>query len=262
MAKINLLGVVLFMLCACISTAQSYMHQQESLPCVRKKMTIVAHVFKDSLGQDNVTQADIVAAIQGLNDYFNPIQVSFELCDYRVLPTFEHDTVNTMAEVGDIVSKYNINYRINFYFARQLNIISGEAGFAFGLLNPTGGTAIFIDKDDGVNASTFGHEMGHFLTLAHTFEGNGVELVNSTNCATAGDGICDTPADPFVPGEPMLEYVQNCRFISLKKDANGEYYNPDLGNIMSYYECNTCGFTWQQLDKMAQYILANCMTIW
>jgi hypothetical protein len=102
-----------------------------------------------------------------------------------------------------------------------------------------------------------------FFSLKHTFEGNGSELVDGSNCTVEGDGICDTPADPYVEGEDLALYVDNtCRFISNKQDLAGNYYNPDLGNIMSYYECDTCGFTWGQLTAMAQAYLASAIKFW
>ena len=159
------------------------------------------------------------------------------------------------------MTKYHADYRLNFYF---LAVLGGSeaAGFAAGSIGDAQGSGIFISKLLGVTSGTFAHEMGHFCSLQHTFEGNGAELVDGSNCATEGDQICDTPADPFMPGAPMTDFVKDCRFISLLVDANGEYFNPDLGNVMSYYQCNTCGFTWMQLDRMAQVIRSSAMGQW
>lgn len=254
--------VVIFILLSSntVCYSQSYTYQHETLPCVKKKFSIVAHVFADSLGNYDASQGSIEGAIQGMNNFFAPIMVSFELCDYRKHPNFEHDTINGEPEFDVIKAKYHADYRINFYFLSKLN--STEAGLASGSIGDPFGSGIFIDKMTGISAGVFSHEMGHFCSLAHTFAGNGDELVDGSNCLTAGDGICDTPADPFGAGEPMEDYVIDCRFINEKVDANGEYYNPDLGNIMSYYQCNTCGFTWGQLDKMAQVILSSAMDMW
>jgi hypothetical protein len=50
------------------SYAQSYTQQHETLPCLNKKFSIVAHIFSDSLGNYGVTEGDINGAVAGMND--------------------------------------------------------------------------------------------------------------------------------------------------------------------------------------------------
>ena len=106
------------------------------------------------------------------------------------------------------------------------------------------------------------HEFGHFFTLMHTFDhANGIELVTRTggNCAIAGDGICDTDADPSdlksnqVNGS-VLTY-KNCIVTSSTRDANNQAYTPPFDNTMSYYD-NSCGlkYTPQQYARMQSSI--------
>lgn len=92
------------------------------------------------------------------------------------------------------------------------------------------------------------HEMGHVLSLAHTHEGGGSELVDGSNCATAGDQVCDTPADP---GGGFT----GCTYTGTAVDANGDPYNPLTNNMMSYMasSCRT-SFTPGQGDKMREYL--------
>jgi len=55
------------------------------------------------------------------------------------------------------------------------------------------------------------HEFGHVLGLWHPYEGQfGIECTSGSNCHTAGDLICDTPASPAVHG--------------LNTKATGEFY--------------------------------------
>ncbi|NUQ64838.1 MAG: hypothetical protein HUU20_20435, partial [Pirellulales bacterium] len=223
-----------FTLLACFSLffanlqAQSYTFQHESLPCLNKKFTIVAHIFKDTLGNYGVAEADIIKAVQDMNPFFAPICVSFEVCEFRYHDNKQHDILeDTNTELPQLKTQYHADRRINMYFVTFFSSDIGACGNADlgGIGNPTS-SGILIRKDC-VNARTFAHEMGHFFSLQHTFEGNGTELVNGTNCTTAGDGLCDTPADPYIPTEPLSSYVDdNCVFISPKTDANGEYYNP------------------------------------
>ena len=244
--------------------AQSYAFQHESLPCLNKKFTIVAHVFKDSLGNAGVSEDDIRQAIADINPFFAPICVSFDVCEFRYHDNWQHDVLEDPdTEIPQLKTKYHADYRINMYFVTFFTSDINACGLAdLGGITSAAGTGIVFRKDC-INARTFAHEMGHFFSLKHTFEGSGAELVDGSNCDTAGDGICDTPADPYVAGQPLANYVDaECNFINTQTDANGDYYNPDLGNIMSYYECDTCGFTWEQLFNMAQTYLNSGVKYW
>ncbi len=100
------------------------------------------------------------------------------------------------------------------------------------------------------------YEFGHYFGLLSTYQGNGSELVDGSNCETEGDLICDTPADPYINDGSIHQYTQACIFVSDKLDANGQFYEPDVGNYMSHYgsQCE-CGFTFQQYSKMAETYL-------
>jgi hypothetical protein len=91
------------------------------------------------------------------------------------------------------------------------------------------------------------HEVGHNLGLLHTHEtSSGFEYVDETNCATAGDAVCDTAADPNLSGKVNSK----CEYIATNKDPNGQYYNPPVNNVMSY-TVDSCRkvFTSQQWDR-------------
>ncbi|TNE57550.1 MAG: hypothetical protein EP344_11050 [Bacteroidetes bacterium] len=244
--------------------AQSYMFQHESLPCLNKKFTIVAHIFRDSLGNAGADEMQIRQALADANPFFAPICASFEICEFRYHDNWQHDVLEDPdTEIPQVKTKYHADYRINMYFVTFFTSDDNACGLSdLNGIGSAAGTGIVLRKDC-INARTFAHELGHFFSLLHTFEGNGTELVDGSNCDTEGDLICDTPADPYVAGEPLANYVDpDCKFINTQTDANGDYYNPDLGNIMSYYECDTCGFTWEQLNKMAQAYLTAGVKFW
>ena len=106
------------------------------------------------------------------------------------------------------------------------------------------------------------HELGHNFGLFHTFgfPGSGTsptdELVTrgaGANCTTAGDQICDTPADPYYTPGAKLTYVNGCPQYDLNstaRDANGEAYSPSITNIMSYYFPCTQDFTPGQYERI------------
>ncbi len=244
--------------------AQQYTFKHSSLPCLNKTFTVVIHIFPDSLGNISAAEADVRQALADANVFFAPICVRFEICAFLYHENWQYSALDSpMTQIPEITTKYNVERRINLYIVNDFVdpiepcVLAEQEGIA----NPV--SSYVVLKADCLYPRAVAHGLGHFFGLKHTFEGNGAELVDGSNCTTAGDGICDTPADPYVPGEPLQDYVAPpCRFISPKRDAAGDYYNPDLGNIMSFYECDTCGFTWGQLNAMAQTYLATTVKFW
>lgn len=251
-------------LCAPV-LGQQYTFKHSSLPCLDKTFTIVVHVFPDSLRkQYNIVEANVRQAVASVNPFFEPICARFEICEFRYHDNWQYDTLRSTAEqMPEITTKYNVERRINMYLVDSFENPYARCGLATlnGINDPV--SSYVLVRKSCLDARTIAHELGHFFNLKHTFEGNGAELVDGSNCTTEGDGICDTPADPYVPGEPFEAYLgAQCRFISGKRDAKGDYYNPDVGNIMSYYPCDTCGFTWGQLNAMAEAYLSSAIKFW
>lgn len=93
-----------------------------------------------------------------------------------------------------------------------------------------------------VRSHIISHEMGHVLNLYHTHHGTVTEnlpqdplqckeFVNGSNGHICGDYILDTPADPKMN---YLVDLVTCDWLGSGMDANGDPYNPDELNIMSY----------------------------
>ncbi|HFA48507.1 MAG TPA: hypothetical protein ENJ95_05745 [Bacteroidetes bacterium] len=238
---------------------------EQPLPCLNKKFTIVANVVEDQFGNWNITEDEIRENVAAMNEHFANICVSFEVCEFRSVKNYQLDTLDS--DLGDyeqlVVEEHQAN-RINFYFVSEIAgadpLVCGFANLGgIGVLDRDG---IVIKKGNCANPTTFAHEMGHYFGLQHTFEGSGEEHANGDNCETTGDQICDTPADNFVVGQPMSSYVDgDCRYINTERDENGDYYRPDVGNIMSYYPC-ACGFTTGQFLKMAEVCRATNGRMW
>ncbi len=232
------------------------------LPCIDKEFSVVVHIVTDSLGNPGIAAPAISAAFAALDDYFAPICLSFKVCEFRYVDNFRYNKHNQDLHWEEMQTLYHEKNRINVYYVNEIIIPSGVEGYAgLGQIVNLNSSGIVLKKNAGgyTGSKTLPHEMGHFFGLEHTFEGNGVELVDGSNCATHGDKVCDTPADPFVDGDNVGDYVNaGCEFISPKKDANGDFYNALVGNIMSYYPdfCD-CGFTDGQYQKMANTYLSS-----
>ena len=50
--------------------------------CLGKKLSITVYIFRDSLGNDGITQASINSAVQIMNSDFAPMCLSFEVCRF------------------------------------------------------------------------------------------------------------------------------------------------------------------------------------
>ena len=135
-----------------------------------------------------------------------------------------------LASANDLTNTINVYFVNSILFPRG----TGAAGYTY---LPPGPDRIFMTHG-GISGLTLEHEMGHYFSLFHTHGttnfGTTDELVDGSNCTTAGDRICDTPADPNLSGKVN----SSCLYIGTDRDANGQLYVPDPTNIMSYSHCD------------------------
>jgi hypothetical protein len=126
---------------------------------------------------------------------------------------------------------YDMPDVLNIYFANTVSV-GGTPVCGYAYLPPSS-DHIFISNSCALNKSTVPHEVGHYFSLYHTHGKWGSttdELVNGSNCLTAGDDICDTPADPNLSG--MVDNL--CFYTGTNLDPTGLPYDPRTDNIMSY----------------------------
>jgi hypothetical protein len=248
----NILFVFVLTVFSFVSLSGQMHTLNKDLPCINKTFQIHAHVFLDSLGVANYTPEQLRSDLAGATDAFAPICARFELCGVDTITNYEFDSIGTDLEDTEIKNLFHVKNRINIYLASELQSPS-LCGYAGGNASVSSSTVVLKCKE-----GTVIHELGHLFGLPHTFGGN--ELVDGSNCATEGDGFCDTPADPYIEDTDIV-WQDGCEFIWEGKDANGQYYSPDVGNIMSYYTCS-CGFSREQFIKMANTYLNSNPKLW
>ncbi len=200
-------------------------------------------------GGDASTGSIVQRDLDGMNDLFalNNTGIQFELCGpvqvvdndaLYALWNFDPTALNPYYEPGYITLVYSS------FLPNSLG------GFQMG--------DIVYLRGSG-SAQIAAHEVAHALGLMHTHDAIlGAELVDGSNCTTAGDFICDTPADPNLGLAGMIEYG-TCNYIGTLTDANGDAYTPSTTNIMSYAPCVLSTFTQGQAQVM-QYVLDNVKT--
>ncbi len=161
--------------------------------------------------------------------------------------------IDTLAEIDALRTTNPVDGTINIYFTERLSIgssgLCGISAFTFSDVQ-----AIAVANNcaaTDTNHSTVAHEIGHYFNLYHTHErALGVECVDGSNCADAGDQMCDTPADPQLT---TANVTVDCLYNGTQRDnCSDELYAPDVSNLMSYSRkyCRI-GFSPQQRERVA-----------
>jgi hypothetical protein len=145
-----------------------------------------------------------------------------------------------------IMNAYNKTNTCNIYINENPG---GVCGYAFFPGSGPKGGGIFVNKNCyGTGSSTLIHEMGHYCALPHTFDDwRGKEFVNGSNCATAGDRFCDTPAD-------FLDYRWTCPFVGNDVDPNGDLYKTVIdGTLYMSYSNDNCQQRFSDAQRTYMY---------
>ncbi len=241
-----------------------YQAQTEDTNWIR--LPVTAHVVRSSSGFGGMTETAVYATICNLNERFASGRISFYLSErIRYINNTAYYGATSYGPLGTMIDQENIARTINIYYTDLSGM--GLCGFAYYPLSGPGGF-----QNDGAivmsfgcsqpNGTTLAHEMGHYLSLPHTFDQtsnnpldpNDAERVTrnfnevaprlSANCFTAGDRFCDTPSD-FIAGR------WSCPSSRTTLDLNNDVMKPDSSYYMSYSNDNCMSrFSEQQMMAM------------
>jgi hypothetical protein len=202
---------------------------------VTQCVPLAVHIVRKSDGTGGIAQSQLDQGLIDVNAVYNPDGINFYyLADIDYIDSDDYYfNIDTGAEVTALKGVNPVANAINLYFTPN---VSDEDGGLCGSSSFTTSPGLGIVMNNGCtgtsdNFSSYPHEIGHYLDLFHTHSG-GDELVDGTNCATAGDGICDTPADPNLTD--VVTDVPGCTYTGTETDANGDDYVPDTHQLMSY----------------------------
>jgi len=211
------------------------------------KIPIQFHSVTRDDGTGGLTNSQANNILSNLNSYYSNSNIEFFFnSDINYIPNSEE--YDWTGSEGAVAASNDVGGVINIYFFNSINSngtpLCGYTRF------PPSSDRVFVRYDCVIGGTTLEHELGHYFTLYHTHgttnTGTTDELVDGSNCSSAGDRLCDTPADPNLSGN-----VNNCIYIGTATDANGDLYNPQVENIMSYApdECTDL-FTAGQYDRI------------
>lgn len=260
MQRVLLLIALALLTTASLTAQRELLTKADALPCLNKSFAIVAHIVRDTFGNTGVTEAQVQTSIDLLNEWFDPICVEFVIASFEIIDNFQYDNPANYNEWQQMWLQYHQFNKINLYIVNSVDgLVRGKAFADRGAILDPGKSGVLLTKQAVLEDSLrlwIVHGFGRYCGLPNTNEEAGTELVDGSNCLSAGDRICDTPADPFLPGDEegpdsSLD-LERCRFISLQTDANGDFYVPQTGNVMSDFPVKCwCGLTHSQFYIMA-----------
>ncbi|PHI19976.1 hypothetical protein CEQ90_10530 [Lewinellaceae bacterium SD302] len=250
-------------------------YQRGEIAAVRTTDTLLLplriHIVRKSDGTFGIPVETVLETMVLMNQDFATANIKFYI-DGEI--DFLNNTTwwdHNQAQGSAMMSVNNDPGVINCYFVENPAGACGYYSF--------GGDALAINNDcTGSGDRTWSHEMGHFLSLPHTFDGfefhytepdgtpirplntyasqnapfavggRFTELADGSNCTIAGDGFCDTPADYLsdrwgcngsgVYGQPLL-------------DRNGQALDVQAYPIMGYaFDNCVSSFTDEQRTAM------------
>ena len=200
----------------------------------------------------------IFKAFCTLNNDFEEANIRFFIeGDIRYISNSSY-AIHDFGTGWEMMQQNNIDNTINCYIVEDP---AGACGYAYY------GAGIALKKTCiGPGDHTWAHEVGHYLSLPHTFygwedivpevgvpapnwiSGTQVEKVNGSNCNNAADGFCDTPPD-------YLSDRWNCNsegFSGVEQmDPDGETFHSDGSFFMSYANDNCSNrFSEEQMQAM------------
>ena len=205
---------------------------------------IKAYILRQSNGSGGISECDLKDAIDVANVQFIPAMYNLVVCALEYIDSDTYYNIGSFGEGDNLYFSNNDPSAMNIYFVNSAAGYCGWANFPW-----SSDRYIMMDNSCAMNTSTLAHEIGHYFGLYHTHQG-GNELVNGSNCSSAGDLLCDTPADPNISG--LVN--GSCQYTGNATDANGDTYVPDPLNMMSYSQkhCRDI-FTTDQVARMDHY---------
>jgi Pregnancy-associated plasma protein-A len=184
-------------------------------------------------------ESEILAHLQFMQQFYAPFGICFIIQGFDEIVNDDIAFIDAKAgETPALLQPYLRPNCLNIFIHNSLG-----AGSLIGTAYTIPSTFVSLKADyvwTGYNILA-AHEVGHCLGLFHTFEDEfGVELVARngacSNCSTAGDKICDTPADIQFSDANF----SNCVFNGNWVDSCNNPYVTDPSNLMSYYEFLSC----------------------
>ena len=105
-------------------------------------------------------------------------------------------------------------------------------------------------SSDLLGVPLMAHELGHYLSLLHTF--TGMDCKNN-DCSLDGDLVCDTPPDKSIDGSPCNNPENSCGTDTLSGPFTKDVQD-NISNFMDYGSPCPSVFTPGQANRMRAFL--------
>ncbi len=211
------------------------------------------HLVGKTDGSSRIDVKKALSQLKLLNQQYEPLGITFYLPDSK-LDLLNNSAVYTdhFSTQSSVMQLVRDSKAINVWVVESADDGSGSSGGTTLAYYSPFRDWVVVSKGNFTDASVLAHELGHFFDMLHTFNGwdgeprdeadwltpapnispGGVptERADSSNCETAGDYICDTPADYNLGlGWP------NCNFDAVVLDPVSDTLAPEESLFMGYF---------------------------
>ncbi len=228
------------------------------------------HIVTRNNGTGGIQITDMLDQLCLLNEKFGAFDIIFYQADAPNVIANDVIYDNHTLTSGQFSMRQRRNREaLNVWVTNDASPSGGPAvGTVLGYYDPTNDWIVIRKNQISGSNKTLAHEVGHFFSLFHPHlgwdtepyaiaahgmqvgakspSGRDNELMDKSNCETAGDMICDTD-----PDYNFALTWNGCTFNVDVQDPNGDLVDPDETLIMSYFndEC-TSKFTETQVEMM------------
>ncbi|MFN0135767.1 MAG: M43 family zinc metalloprotease [Phycisphaerae bacterium] len=232
-------------------------HLAVPLPRFIPQIPLTIHVVRETDGTGaDLSMAEIDETIADANERMAQLgMIVFQRGATRFIDDSGFLHIDNEFEMDLLRLTDNIANTINIYFVDEITLFFGDVSCAVSTFSfqPTQG--IVFKKSctaQGGNDHTFAHEIGHYFDLHHTHATYfGEECPDGSNCESAGDQVCDTPADPNC--DEIVDRT-SCEYEGTEERC-GDPFQPDTHNQMAYVGRCADFFTPQQKSRALATLL-------